>query len=1679
MAGNSIDINLSVQDQGNTIKGRTNDAKKLNEQLERAQNLVRGTGTRTGNQAMRQATFGGEVDDYNTARGVSERAGGSARDFADQARGLGGIVRLYAEIAANVFAVTAAFNALREAMNTQVMITGMEQLGAASGTSLVSMSRSFVQATDSMVSFREAAEAVTKVTSAGLGKKQVMDIAVVAKGASQALGLNMSDAVSRLSRGITKLEPELLDELGIFTKLDKAVSDYARSTGKTEGQLTDFERRQAFANAVLEEGKKKFSEIAQAGNPYDQLLASLKNVATDILNVVNTVVGPVAKILADNTGLITAALALFAINTVGKVFPVLTNYRDRLAKTAEDTKRKAAEIAAAAKEREVFGKTGLEAKAGVPQAKEEFAIAKAQVELLRDERANAIKRNQDAKTRLDIENRITEAIARQTLAEKNLAKAGELASSLGESPTTFSPTAYIQQKNKEKSAQVAARTGIVADVSRQFDVRGVRESFTELSTQVKDNSQVLGIWGRVTTRAAGGAAILAQGIAQIGGFIFSKLLGPISLIITAYQTLNLLFDRNSKEMAKLDTAIDQLEDSTKTAADTNLKYKNSLSIDAVIAYANSIQGLNENVQSVVKNLSDTKKTEGGWNTFVNVLKDFIPGWDSVEEKTSAGLGAALSAGIENIKSEKLKADLIRKYKQILKIDEKTPLTPKTMEAALNKLDGFGAKAAENYKKAVEDLGKASEETNKEIQAQALYLKGLTDASDLAGKSIQSFMNSLKDSSPMSQMLQNNVKYLDQLGKSLESTDWRSQAAAIDSLAKADFAGVFGAAGIEIARISDDFQEQKITIDAVNASLEEQKQKLRELEVKPKGELLAGYNERQKQINQTKDVISGQEQIINNFQLKFEEMRMRVAEATSASVQQMAEKAVDRHRLELAKLQTEFQKSAVGMLPVKTESSIQFQANLDKKAIDIETRLISSQNDLANSIDRLRLEIESMRADEKIEKLVEKGVVRSGISAKDAIGKTGISAESQQLENLLRSKDARKKAIDLVDKGSVAEIKAALKDSPEFYDVFARRLKQVEVQAAATAKKATIDLKATIDTIKVKSEEAQAAIQFEIDKTAQIVSQIGSDTPEKLQAQIDFSTAQVKEQIKILETKRKELLGQVDAIGAALEKQLNRPLTKKEQTALSDQKIKINEDFTRKSTLTEERVSQENINRAASKTAMIARETNEYLIKRLEIQKQLIRGESVEAFDQLSAKNREILRYQQEIELADQQAKFVQSSAAAAALRNKLHGTGLDGPKTVSAEDASTLARLEAVAASENRKIDRLKILQGLTRDATENQTKFERATKLTNIENAKAEALASSMLISQTNLNAAVEQQIKLDEISLGIAQNLGMVEGDNLKRQQLAIQTRRIDIQLAADLAKNTLDIAAAERALAEANRQAKISVDDGMGSVNTVQVETPQVIQARQNLINVRNATNEIITNANRARDVIGASFVPTAIEKFSATWSQQFDKMTDSLMNFIQTGKFSFKDFMNSMIADFSRLIIRMQMDKLATSMFGGPKEVGGFFASLFGMASGGVFNRGVRAYANGGMFNRGVRAYANGGMFTNSIVNRPTLFKAGKGLGVMGEAGPEAIMPLRRDPMGRLGVNTTGNNNNVEIVVNNYGNEKATAKETTDGRGNRRIEVTVGDMVAGELSRTNSSLQRTFTNTYGLSSMVGRR
>lgn len=83
------------------------------------------------------------------------------------------------------------------------------------------------------------------------------------------------------------------------------------------------------------------------------------------------------------------------------------------------------------------------------------------------------------------------------------------------------------------------------------------------------------------------------------------------------------------------------------------------------------------------------------------------------------------------------------------------------------------------------------------------------------------------------------------------------------------------------------------------------------------------------------------------------------------------------------------------------------------------------------------------------------------------------------------------------------------------------------------------------------------------------------------------------------------------------------------------------------------------------------------------------------------------------------------------------------------------------------------------------------------------------------------------------------------------------------------------------------------------------------------------------------------------------------------------------------------------------------------STLGMMSFG----GLLPFAKGGIVAGGmVRPFAEGG-----IVSAPTYFPLRGGLGLMGERGAEAIMPLARGPDGRLGVAGGGGSTNISVTI----------------------------------------------------------
>jgi tape measure domain-containing protein len=146
--------------------------------------------------------------------------------------------------------------------------------------------------------------------------------------------------------------------------------------------------------------------------------------------------------------------------------------------------------------------------------------------------------------------------------------------------------------------------------------------------------------------------------------------------------------------------------------------------------------------------------------------------------------------------------------------------------------------------------------------------------------------------------------------------------------------------------------------------------------------------------------------------------------------------------------------------------------------------------------------------------------------------------------------------------------------------------------------------------------------------------------------------------------------------------------------------------------------------------------------------------------------------------------------------------------------------------------------------------------------------------------------------------------------------------------------------------------------------------------------------------------------------------------------------------------------------------------GFVAAAGSTALISGYMDGTTKHAKGGVFDeygQAAREFAAGGAFTNQIVSTPTYFAHGGGLGVMGEAGPEAIMPLTRMPNGNLGVQTAGGGTNVTVnIINNSGAE-VQQEETETADGGRRIDITIGDMINKHIS--SGKADRTMSR-YGL-------
>ena len=291
------------------------------------------------------------------AKGVGQAGLSASKGFSkmrDSMSGSNGLVSAYAILAANIFAATAAFNALRRAAQIEQLEKGLRLVGAAAGQNLPDVAKQLRDITGAAVSSEQSMRATALAMSAGFRSDQLLQLTKVAKGASIALGRDMGDALDRLVRGTAKLEPEILDELGIMVRLDDAVQDYADRLGLAAGQITQFDRRQAFLNATIDQGLKKFEDLSQGveSNPYDKLAASLANLQKNFINTTSAITGlsSAVEFASRHLSSLAAVGTTLALGITRGVAPGMFRLADSAAATANGALTARAELAGLATE---------------------------------------------------------------------------------------------------------------------------------------------------------------------------------------------------------------------------------------------------------------------------------------------------------------------------------------------------------------------------------------------------------------------------------------------------------------------------------------------------------------------------------------------------------------------------------------------------------------------------------------------------------------------------------------------------------------------------------------------------------------------------------------------------------------------------------------------------------------------------------------------------------------------------------------------------------------------------------------------------------------------------------------------------------------------------------------------------------------------------------------------------------------------------------------------------------------------------------------------------------------------------------------------------------------------------------------------------------------------------------
>lgn len=302
MAKNKVMIDVVVDDKGTTKRVAVN-AKKLGIELDKTGNSARN--------ADRQL------------KGAAQTSANTTKNFSKMTQGItGGIVPAYAAFAAQIFALSAAFNFLKRAADLENLRRTQVQFAQSTGQAVNTITERLRQASQGMLGFREAAQSAAIGAAKGFSASQLNKLAEGSVKLSARLGRSYEDTYDRLVRGISKAEPELLDELGITLRLENATRRYAQALNLNQGSLTEAQRSQAVYNEALRQMNIQTAGIGDvSANPFQVLLKTFEEIAQTITAKVLPLFTELANFINRNADAaavaFTALGALILVNIAG------------------------------------------------------------------------------------------------------------------------------------------------------------------------------------------------------------------------------------------------------------------------------------------------------------------------------------------------------------------------------------------------------------------------------------------------------------------------------------------------------------------------------------------------------------------------------------------------------------------------------------------------------------------------------------------------------------------------------------------------------------------------------------------------------------------------------------------------------------------------------------------------------------------------------------------------------------------------------------------------------------------------------------------------------------------------------------------------------------------------------------------------------------------------------------------------------------------------------------------------------------------------------------------------------------------------------------------------------------------------------------------------------------------